>query len=502
MLMTATRLGLAMWLFWGVAGAACASPAESPGVAWFEGSVSNAFVAGRSANKPILLYWGAKWCPPCQQLKHSVFSRSDFIEKSKQFVAVYLDGDDRGAQKWGDAFHIAGYPTVLILRPDRQEIMRISGGSDLSEYAKMLDVALTDLRPISATINTVTASNAPLPNRDCERLAYNAWGLNEYSPRELNTVARVLEKASRNCVASSAKIRARLIIASTALSAKPDRVSAAMTVIEDPLVGPQVVDSMMQLQFDPAFFREVGAHTPAESAQFLVRWVSLMDGLEDSPSAIDSDQLNALAAKLAALKALSPEHRIPASDAAQAHARVAAAIAKRHEPYERSGVINAVGQIYMQLGDDEGMYQAFKAELATSTTPYYYMLDLGRVEEHRGRNAEALVWYKQAYEQSQGIATRYFWGRSYLQALLRLAPADHERIRSAGVAVIGELDGPDRLSPGARVELRELDAELRKWNQQHRYDGDIAAMRERMSKVCGRLPESDPARTSCRQFLS
>jgi thioredoxin-like negative regulator of GroEL len=500
--MTKTRLSLATWVYCGVIAAASASPAENPGIAWFEDSVSNAFVSARRENKPILLYWGAKWCAPCQQLKHSVFSRSDFIEKSRQFVDVYLDGDDRGAQKWGDAFHIAGYPTVLILRPDRQEIMRISGGNDLSEYSKMLDIALADLRPISATIDAVRVSNAQLTDKECERLAYNAWGLKDYSPKEQNSVALVLEKASRNCVASSAKIRARIMIASTALSAKPDRVAAAMTVIEDPLIGPEVVDLIMQLQFDPAFFREVGSHTSAESARFLTKWVSLMDGLEDSPSAIDSDKLNALAAKLAALKALSPGNQIPASEVSKARVRITAAIAKRHEPYERSGVINAVGQIYTQLGDDEAMYQLFKAELATSATPYYYMLDLGELEEHRGHNAEALDWYKQAYDQSEGIATRYFWGRTYLQALLRLAPAEHERIRSAGVSVIGELDGPDRLSPGTRIELRQLDSELRKWNQRHRYDGDIAAMRERMRQVCSRLTESDPARISCRQFLS
>ena len=177
-------------------------------------------------------------------------------------------------------------------------------------------------------------------------------------------------------------------------------------------------------------------------------------------------------------------------------------LAKRYEPYERSGVINAVGQIYAQLGDDEALYQVLETELATSTTPYYYMLDLGEVEEHRGHKAEALDWYKQAYEQSQGIATRYYWGRSYLQALLRLAPADHERIRSAAIAVISELDGPERLSPGTRVELRELDAELHKWNQRHRYDADITAVHERMSRICRSLSETDPARVSCRQFLS
>ena len=42
--------------------------------------------------KPVFLYWGAEWCPPCHDLKAHVFSRSDFQQKLRQFVPVYLDG--------------------------------------------------------------------------------------------------------------------------------------------------------------------------------------------------------------------------------------------------------------------------------------------------------------------------------------------------------------------------------------------------------------------------
>ena len=72
----------------------------------------------KATNKPVLLYWGAQWCPPCKQLKSAVFSRPDFIEKSKLFVAVYLDGDLPDAQKWGDVFRVTGYPTVVVLKSD------------------------------------------------------------------------------------------------------------------------------------------------------------------------------------------------------------------------------------------------------------------------------------------------------------------------------------------------------------------------------------------------
>jgi protein disulfide-isomerase len=77
-------------------------------IAWYGGSVESAFATARTQNKPVFLYWGAKWCPPCHELKATVFSRPDFIEKLTLFIPVYLDGDDPGAQKWGDKFGVSG----------------------------------------------------------------------------------------------------------------------------------------------------------------------------------------------------------------------------------------------------------------------------------------------------------------------------------------------------------------------------------------------------------
>ena len=121
--------------------------ADPSGIAWFNGDVDAAFKSAQAANKPVLLYWGAQWCPPCKQLQSAVFSRPDFIEKSKLFVAVHLDGDLPDAQKWGDVFRVTGYPTVVVFKPDRTEITRIAGNMDLSLYAGVLDNALGDVRP-------------------------------------------------------------------------------------------------------------------------------------------------------------------------------------------------------------------------------------------------------------------------------------------------------------------------------------------------------------------
>ena len=93
-----------------------------PGVAWqqagAQADVDQAFAQARAEHKPLLLYWGASWCPPCNQLKATLFNRQDFIERSRAFVPVYIDGDSPGAQKLGARFKVRGYPTMVLFNPD------------------------------------------------------------------------------------------------------------------------------------------------------------------------------------------------------------------------------------------------------------------------------------------------------------------------------------------------------------------------------------------------
>jgi thiol-disulfide isomerase/thioredoxin len=193
--------------------------ADAPGIAWFDGDVDAAFKAAKAGNKPVLLYWGAQWCPPCKQLKSAVFNRPDFIEKSKLFVAVYLDGDLPDAQKWGDVFRVTGYPTVVVLKADRTEITRISGNMDLSLYAGVLDDALGDVKPVKDVVALATAAKEPLAAADCRRLAYHAFGLEDEGTFEPAKLQVAFENGARLCPAELVKEKARLNILAAAEAA-------------------------------------------------------------------------------------------------------------------------------------------------------------------------------------------------------------------------------------------------------------------------------------------
>src|SRR5262245_26547673 len=120
---TRRRLGycrasaLAMLLAaWVVPALAAGAPQD---LEWFKGSVAAAFTQAKRENKPVFLYWGAVWCPPCLELKATVFSQAAFIEKSRLFIPVYLDGDGAAGQRAGAEFGVVGYPTVVVLTPER-----------------------------------------------------------------------------------------------------------------------------------------------------------------------------------------------------------------------------------------------------------------------------------------------------------------------------------------------------------------------------------------------
>ena len=227
-----------------------------------------------------------------------------------------------------------------------------------------------------------------------------------------------------------------------------------------------------------------------------------MNVVAEDSRRIDADRLVALGVKLAVARQFSAPAPLPAALVDDARRRAQAALARNLDAYVRAGVVNAVSFIYDQIGDDGAQESLLRDEIRTARSPYYYMADLGEMEEKHGHRAQALAWFERAYRESQGDATRFQWGNLYLGALLRLAPANRQRIRETVASVLASLDGAERIQARTRYGLEKLDGRLRQWNAGHRYDADIKAIHQQMQQICTRLPANDAGLESCRNFLA
>ena len=497
------------------ANAAAPDAAADAGIVWIEDGMDAGLARAGRERRPLLVYWGAGWCPPCQQLQATVFQRRDFIERSHQFIAVHLDGDDPGAQRWGERLRVQGYPTLLVLDPQGREVQRIAGGMDLERFAGVLELALADLQPVETLLARVRAG-APLPEDACRRLAWNGWHADVLEPRELAARAADLERAAQGCRAAAAFEAARLdVYAALLQSAAEARALASGAAPSATLVRQvdAVADALHVRGHDPALadalialggdFFGAAARAALDPSALRAAYLEAMRRAAEDPRLAVADQLAAVARAVTAARRLAPTG-VPPAQAAAARARAASELGRRRTPEERSGVYNGALNIYAALGDADAAYAAARAELAVAREKYYVKADLASLAEDLGRVGEALQWHAEAYAESEGAATRFQWGQEYASALLRLAPGDDSRIRAVTLAVLGELAGPDRIYRRARLRLERLGAELQAWNSAAggRHAAVLEALRARMREICAGVPEAEPAHASCMAFLA
>jgi thiol-disulfide isomerase/thioredoxin len=490
--------------------------ADAPGIHWFDGEVAAAFNAAKQAGKPVLLYWGAIWCPPCQQLKATVFSRPEFIAKSQLFVPVYLDGDDPGAQRWGEKFAVTGYPTMLVLDANQREIERIAGGMDLGEYPAVLDAALADLQPVDALLRAALAGRR-LSDSQCHRLAYNAWSLGEISPQELSARGRQLIRSSDACPATARAERMRLRLVATDFAARAEAGKLDKGAVPSALLAAQI-DSLAKLianhalaqnvadalYFDPAVFKAVRRVGPKFAQNFATNYTAVLEALAVDPRFTEADHIAAVGYKLLAAKTLAADRKVPADMALSARAQLDEVLRRNQIPYVRSGIVNAALFVFEQLGENDVAYRLVQGELGKTQTPYYYKADLADLAEGLGRKDEAVDWLAQAYAESRGSATRFQWGSQYLSGLLRMRPNDETTILQVGISVLRELAGPDKIYRRARLRLETLDRNLRAWNEASngKHFDALVDLRGQLQATCAEIPAAEPARRTCVSFLA
>jgi thiol-disulfide isomerase/thioredoxin len=485
------------------------SPGDAAGVAWRNGDVDAAFAVARAQNKPVFLYWGATWCPPCNQVKATIFKRQDFIERSRFFVPVYLDGDRPSAQMDGARFKVSGYPTMILFTPDGREITRLPGEVDADQYMRVLAMGMSGARPVKTTLaaglSSAPGARAGLAAEDWRMLAYYSWITDEQQLVPKKDLAPTLARLAKACPPDQVETATRLELQAVA--------AAASATGPRPRTDPAAVARVTAILADAGRAREnfdllvyhagsvTGYLTPAgsaERARLTAAWNEALDRFISDPGLATDDRLAAVNARVELARLAIPKGALAESLLATVRDQAARADRETTDVYARQSAISGAAAVLAEAGLLEESDALLTRELARSHSPYYFMLGLAANARKRGDDGRALEWAEQAYAEAKGPATRLQWGVGYIKALIAAAPQDTARIERAAGQVIGELEAtPETFYDRNQRALERMGKELAAWNKNRKQDASLQRIRAQMASVCAKLPAADPARAAC-----
>jgi protein disulfide-isomerase len=457
-------------------------------IAWREGDVNDAFAEAKEQNKPVLLYWGAKWCPPCNQMKQTLFKDAGFIAESRNFVPVHLDGDGKDAQLWGEKFGIAGYPTVIILRPDHTEVTRLSGSSAAPQLAEVLKLTAT---------RTTTTEDLLKRADDPAKLSPDDWRLLSSfdwldDPKHFEDSKKTSAFLGRLAAAApdpAVRRHFELVAMITGLDdAKPALTPAQQLQVASAL--PVVLASYDEVKANRqelSFGAATLINTLPDAGQRKVlgdKLIGALDRLAADDTIPLGDRLGTLNADIALAKKTGGG-KVPPAVLAKVRGRAAMADKAATGPQARQAVISDAGQLLDDAGDRPAARRLWQAELTRSIAPYYYMVDLANLAEEDKDNAAAVGWLKKAAETAQGPATRIQWAIMYSQGVLRLAPTDKAAVEQSAGMVIDALgqNGAGYAERTRKKSAKWADA-LKSWSKAHGGAAVLARLDARLAQSC------------------
>ncbi len=486
--------------------------AGSAHIEWFEGEVDEAFASARSAGRPVFLYWGAEWCPPCHNLKKNVFTHPQFLEAIQSFVPVYLDGDTERAQLWAERYAITGYPSVILFSPTGVELFRMPSDVTAEQYGALLQSAISEFRPVRDILaEVVDGETQDLAQLDLELLAYNAWVQDPSTTISDSEALAAFWRIYSERTDLSERLRARFMALTlerttpSVWTATPDPDSGALPTLDEQQraslrEGLVALLETRELWPDNKIFltlqsrRTIEVLEPVPSTrrdQLVEAWLAVAKEIQNHPEYSATEQLMAFVPEfeLHALQTRNGDGPIPPSLAKKVRARVEPILAGSSDPDEFQSTLNMLVWLHTMSGLGEEAAALLDEHMNETAAPHYFYSLLGDLSADSPETA--LEWHRLAFERANQGSARVKWGTAYVLKLIQLAPTDADTIENASRALIDELaSSEDAFAGRNHAYLKQVDTALTTWAAETGNGAMIDELRNEFLEQCDRFKET------------
>ena len=98
---------------------------------------SEAQLLADEERKNLFIDFETTWCGPCKLMDQWVYTADAVVEAAAPLVAVKVDGDEHPDLK--ERFGVTGFPTMVLLSPDGEELRRLSGYVNVADMRNFLE---------------------------------------------------------------------------------------------------------------------------------------------------------------------------------------------------------------------------------------------------------------------------------------------------------------------------------------------------------------------------
>ena len=408
-----------------------------PEIPWRKKGLGLALEEAKAAKKPLLVYWGASWCPPCNALKARAFHDPKFIEATKPFIPVYLDGDSDDAQIWGEKLKVSGYPSLLVLNEDGKEVQRLVTDDPLVSLIAEINRTLADLGPWQELLDKATSAKATtaLPLADWKRIADHEWLYDQtWKGKEKELAARMetlikLFPSSLEPERTNLEIQAMQARAETVSEKEPLPISEQdqwRTELKRILVDPVLFKALATRM---CFYSDTLVKTifPGDTKDlrrdaFIETYLSAVRHYKKDKGLTYENQLDSLYA-FAALTQGSNQNKfyppLSKEDASLIKKEIDADLKGAKSQERVLYVLGMLPEVYGALGLGREAEKILVDKLNEVHSKSDLMITIAEFEDKQNHPAESLKWKERAYRESSPGASRTQWGLGYVNELIK-----------------------------------------------------------------------------------